>query len=93
MPTVLEQPEGPASCSTAAGHRLVENFGEMCLETKDSVYSYYLICLCLGQVELSLVLENKQLSCPIVYVALRKQTSDESEHRNQNQKPKRFYKV
>ena len=70
MPAVLEQPEGLASCSTAAGHRLVENFGEMCLETKDSVYSYYLICLCLGQVELSLVLENKQLSCPIVYVAL-----------------------
>ena len=37
MPTVLEQPEGPASCSTAAGHRLVENFGEMCLETKAPV--------------------------------------------------------
>ena len=30
MPAVLEQPEGPAPCSTAAGHRLVNSFMKIC---------------------------------------------------------------
>ena len=30
MPAGLEQPEGPAPCSTAAGHRLVNSFLKIC---------------------------------------------------------------
>ena len=39
MPAVLEQPEGPAPCSTAAGHRLVKS--ESVLELVKYIYKFH----------------------------------------------------